>query len=94
VQQDKFVDKVIKGNSALPNSIATVADRNADVRGEAQDYRDPAAAVQQDTAAGECRHFVPWRVLWCSICIGQPRLVVQYRQCINFLVPSNSSVDT
>jgi ElaB/YqjD/DUF883 family membrane-anchored ribosome-binding protein len=43
---------VLKGNSALTNSSATVADLNADVRGEAQDYRDPAGAIQQDKAAG------------------------------------------
>jgi hypothetical protein len=42
----------LKGNSALPNSVGTVADLNKDVRGEAGDYRDPAAAIQQDTAAG------------------------------------------
>jgi hypothetical protein len=59
VQQDKFVDKVIKGNSAVPNSTATVADLNADVRGEATDYRDPAIAVPQDKAAGECAGALP-----------------------------------
>ena len=43
---------VLKGNSALPNSIATVADLNADVRGLSENYRDPAGAIQQDKAAG------------------------------------------
>jgi hypothetical protein len=43
---------LIKGNSALPNSMAVVADLNADVRGEATNYRDPAIAVPQDKAAG------------------------------------------
>jgi hypothetical protein len=41
-----------KDNSALPNSIATVADQNADVRGLAGKYRDPAGAIQQDKATG------------------------------------------
>jgi hypothetical protein len=44
---------VIKGNSAILSNMAVVADLNSDVRGDANDYRDPAAAVQQDTAAGE-----------------------------------------
>ncbi len=48
VQQDNFVDKVKDVTSALPNSTATVADLNADVRNEASDYRDPAIAVPQD----------------------------------------------
>jgi hypothetical protein len=43
-----------KGISALPaNPLAAVADLNKDVRGDAEDYRDPAGAVQQDNAAGE-----------------------------------------
>lgn len=42
----------IKGNSSLatPNSLATVADLNADVRGAADNYRDPAIATPQDKA--------------------------------------------
>jgi hypothetical protein len=46
------VKSVIKGNSAVPNSTATVADLNADVRGDALNYRDPAIAVPQDKATG------------------------------------------
>jgi hypothetical protein len=43
-----------KGLSALPaNPLAAVADLNKDVRGDAEEYRDPAGAVQQDNAAGE-----------------------------------------
>jgi hypothetical protein len=43
-----------KGISALAaNPLAAVADLNKDVRGDAEDYRDPAGAVQQDNAAGE-----------------------------------------
>ena len=42
----------LSGLSALPNNIATVADQNADVRGLAGKYRDPAGAIQQDKAAG------------------------------------------
>jgi hypothetical protein len=43
-----------KGISALPgsNPLAAVADLNRDVHGDAEDYRDPAGAVQQDNAAG------------------------------------------
>jgi hypothetical protein len=52
---------VIKGNSALPNSTATVADLNADVRGLAENYRDPAGAIQQDKAAGG------WAVALCFV---------------------------
>ena len=44
---------VLKGNSALPNSIATVADLNADVRGTAESYSDPAIAPVQDKIQGE-----------------------------------------
>jgi hypothetical protein len=46
-----------KGISALPgaNPLAAVADLNRDVRGDAEDYRDPAGAIQQDNAAGENR---------------------------------------
>jgi len=43
---------VLRGSSAVPNSIATLADQNADVRNEASDYRDPAGAVQLDKASG------------------------------------------
>jgi hypothetical protein len=43
-----------KGTSALPaNPLAAVADQNADVRDLATDYRDPAGAVQLNTASGE-----------------------------------------
>jgi hypothetical protein len=42
----------LSGLSALPNNIATVADQNADVRGLAGKYRDPAGAIQQDKATG------------------------------------------
>jgi uncharacterized membrane protein len=44
-----------KGLSAAPtaNPLAAVGDLNRDVRGDAEDYRDPAGAVQQDNAAGE-----------------------------------------
>jgi uncharacterized phage infection (PIP) family protein YhgE len=42
----------LKGNSALPNSMATVADLNADVRGDALNYRDPAIATPQDKVTG------------------------------------------
>jgi hypothetical protein len=38
--------------SAVPNTTATLADQNADVRGLAQNYRDPAGAIQQDKATG------------------------------------------
>ncbi|WIA08457.1 hypothetical protein OEZ85_007894 [Tetradesmus obliquus] len=42
-----------KGISALPaNPLTAVADLNRDVRGDSEDYRDPAGAVQQDNAAG------------------------------------------
>uniref|UniRef100_A0A383VN92 Uncharacterized protein n=1 Tax=Tetradesmus obliquus TaxID=3088 RepID=A0A383VN92_TETOB len=42
-----------KGISALPaNPLAAVADLNRDVRGDSEEYRDPAGAVQQDNAAG------------------------------------------
>jgi hypothetical protein len=44
---------VLKGNSALINPTATLGDLNADVRGTADSYRDPAGAIQQDKAAGE-----------------------------------------
>jgi phage-related minor tail protein len=44
---------VSSGFSAVPNSTATVADQNADVRGLAENYRDPAGAIQQDKAASE-----------------------------------------
>jgi len=37
----------------VPNSIATLADQNADVRGLSANYRDPAGAIQQDKAKGE-----------------------------------------
>ena len=43
---------VLKGSSALPNSIATLADQNADVRSLAEDYRDPAIATPQDKVTG------------------------------------------
>jgi len=43
---------VLRGSSAVPNSIATLADLNADVRNEASDYRDPAIATPQDKLAG------------------------------------------
>jgi hypothetical protein len=50
----KSVLSVKGGNSALPtNPLGVVADLNADVRGEAADYRDPAIATPQDKAAGE-----------------------------------------
>ena len=39
---------VLKGNSALFNSSATVADLNADVRGTSESYRDPAIDPIQD----------------------------------------------
>jgi hypothetical protein len=39
---------VLKGNSALPNSMAVVADLNADVRGLGDSYRDPATDKVQD----------------------------------------------
>lgn len=58
IQQDSFVDKVKDATSALPNSLATLADLNADVRYEASDYRDPAIATPQDKVqdklAGGC----------------------------------------
>ena len=44
--------EALSGLSALPKSLATVADQNADVRGLAQNYRDPAGAIQQDKATG------------------------------------------
>jgi hypothetical protein len=44
----------LKGSSALPNSMATVADLNADVRGDALNYRDPAIATPQDKVTGVC----------------------------------------
>ena len=47
----------IKGNSsAAPatNTLATLADLNADVRDLASSYRDPAGALQQDKTKGEC----------------------------------------
>jgi len=43
---------VLRGSSAVPNSTATLADLNADVRNEASDYRDPAIATPQDKLAG------------------------------------------
>jgi len=43
----------LSGLSAVPNSIATLADQNADVRGLSANYRDPAGAIQQDKAKGE-----------------------------------------
>jgi hypothetical protein len=42
----------LNGLSALPNNLATLADQNADVRGLAGKYRDPAGAIQQDKATG------------------------------------------
>jgi hypothetical protein len=51
--KDKVKSVIKDATSALPNSIATVADQNADVRGLAQNYRDPAGAIQQDKATGE-----------------------------------------
>jgi hypothetical protein len=53
------VKSVIKGNSAVPNTTATVADLNADVRGDALNYRDPAIAVPQDKATGRRDGFLP-----------------------------------
>ena len=44
---------VLKGNSGLPNSIGTVADLNANVRGTAESYSDPAIAPVQDKIQGE-----------------------------------------
>ncbi len=43
----------LSGLSALPSDIATVADLNADVRGDAYNYRDPAIATPQDKVTGE-----------------------------------------
>jgi len=43
---------VLRGSSAVPNNIATLADLNADVRNEASDYRDPAIATPQDKLTG------------------------------------------
>jgi len=40
----------------VPNSTATLADQNADVRGLSANYRDPAGAIQQDKAKGELAH--------------------------------------
>lgn len=42
----------LSGQSALPDILATVADQNADLRSLTQNYRDPAAAIQLDKAAG------------------------------------------
>jgi hypothetical protein len=43
-----------KGISSLSSHpLAELADLNADVRGAAGDYRDPAGAIQQDKAAGK-----------------------------------------
>ena len=39
---------VLKGSSALPNSIATLAVQNADVGCLAVVFRDPAFATHQD----------------------------------------------
>jgi len=54
---------VLRGSSAAPNSTATLADQNADVRGLSANYRDPAGAIQQDKAKGElvccCTEDVP-----------------------------------
>lgn len=54
---------VVKGSSALPNSLATLADLNADVRGAAESYRDPAIAVPQDKAQGKLEGACVWG--WC-----------------------------
>jgi hypothetical protein len=45
---DLKAKSVLKGNSALFNSSATVADLNADVRGTSESYRDPAIDPIQD----------------------------------------------
>jgi hypothetical protein len=42
----------LRGQSALPDILATVADQNADLRSLTQNYRDPAGAIQQGKAAG------------------------------------------
>jgi hypothetical protein len=49
---DKVKSAIQDAISAVPNSLAMVADQNADVRGLAQNYRDPAGAIQQDKATG------------------------------------------
>jgi hypothetical protein len=56
----KAQKKATKAVSALPTpAVGDVADLNADVRGDATEYRDPAGAVQQDTAAGAVKRQVP-----------------------------------
>jgi glycine cleavage system H lipoate-binding protein len=52
--------KATKAVSALPTpAVGDLADLNADVRGDAADYRDPAGAIQQDTAAGAVKSQLP-----------------------------------
>jgi hypothetical protein len=54
------LDKAKKAFSALPTpAVGDLADLNADVRGDAADYRDPAGAIQQDTAAGAVKSQLP-----------------------------------
>jgi len=57
----------LSGLSAVPNSTATLADQNADVRGLSANYRDPAGAIQQDKAKGElaCCFIEVWFALTC-----------------------------
>jgi hypothetical protein len=50
--KDKAKAAIKGATSAVPNSTAIVGDLNRGVRGESKDYRDPAAAIQQDSAAG------------------------------------------
>ena len=46
--------KANKMFSAMPMpAVGELADLNADVRGDAANYRDPAIAVPQDKASGE-----------------------------------------
>jgi hypothetical protein len=50
------LDKAAKAVSALPTpAVGDLADLNADVRGAAKDYRDPAGAVQQDKFADKVK---------------------------------------
>jgi hypothetical protein len=71
------------GFSALPNSTATVADQNADVRGLAENYRDPAGAIQQDKAAGGSMRLLAicavhrWQLAWSVVELVWKRMALR-----------------
>lgn len=64
----KYVEARAAGSGGGPALLSELADLNADVRGASEDYRDPAAAIQQDKIAGARLPADGWLACVC-VCV-------------------------